>query len=386
MEKLKSCARQVVMGLFAVMAVVVVGCGKKAAGGGADIAVIQDADLVVHADLDAMRGAAIYAKLKELADKQNEKSDAQAKKMKDLGEELKKITGLEDEDFQAITVSAVLDGVDMEAKAYADVADTLNGVMAVQLAKAVTLDQIEEAIQAAADDDPDMTVAMSRENYKNDEILVVNAKESADAKESPFAVAMANDNKTIVAGTMIGTKGALDRAGGKAESAVAALDLDEESPAQFAMRLNLTEEMRNQLKENAKQQAGQTGNPQAAMAQSFADLEKVSAAVNMADSMDVSLAMALGSEESATAAKGMIDTNVLGMARMMISMMSGGQPTTLGQSLKTVADPDGSVVLSFTLSSEDLDLIKKMSEQQGAPAGGMPGGTTPMPPQPMPGN
>ncbi|MFO7822257.1 MAG: hypothetical protein R6V56_09430 [Lentisphaeria bacterium] len=356
------------------------GCGKKKADVDAGIAVIPDADLVVMTDMAAMREAPIYKRLEAFGEEQEKlnASNPQADKMKKLGEELKNITGLKDEDFQIFVLSAALEGLDPDAKGYAEIADKLNGVMAVGIAKPVTLDQLEEAAKKATEENEEVEVETSRRDYKGNQILVLtNSKED---KKAPIAVATAADGKVIVIGSMLGAKGALDRAeSGDINAASQALGLGKDQQPQMAVRFDLTEAMQKEMQQQKPQT--QPGNPMAGAAAAFKGLEQVKAYVTMGKNMDVLLAMAVGSEDDAKAAKNVLDNQVIGMIRMGMSMLAGGQPMPLLESLKTATDPTGTVKFSFSFSPSDIGLIQKaMKKQQTPPTsaeGDMPEGIMP---------
>lgn len=393
MDNRKSRVRNAAYSLLALTTVAVVGCGKEADGVSSNIALIPDAELVVHADLADLRASSMYNTLDKLAEKQQGQQPQQAEKVKKIMEELKDITGLTEEDFQAFTMSMSFKGIDLDAKDFAGAGDKLNAVMAMNVTKDVTLDQLRKAIEAAAEQDGNTSIKINREPYKGVPMLVVEDLNQAKKDQPPLALAMTGKNRVLLAGTVVGTQGALDRAAsGSSADAAKMLGLDKQGAPQVGMRFNLNSEMQKRLKEKAAEaQTNEAGGMQVAAAQVMEDLKQVALSLNMAETMNVNLTANLGSEEKARQAKMMLDNSVLSMARMIITAMSGGQPLSLLETLQTAADAAGTVSLSFTLSQADIETLQKVAEQRkaggGAPGGMMmPGGAPNMPPQPPQGN
>ncbi len=362
MMKRKSGSRYIVGGILAFITLVGMGCGngarvsdsKPATGG--DIAVIPDADVVMCADLQGMRDSAIYTLIKDLADNQPD-TGLQFQEMEQVAEQLKDITGLEEDDFLTVTFSAVLKGIDFDAD---HVDARMNAVMAIELAKPLTIDQLEEAINKATETSPDINLAVAREQHAGSDMLAVTVIEEY-GEDTTMGVAVTAGGRVVLTGTMLGTKGALDRqAHGVSVSVAEHLELDPKAIPHLALRFDLTDAMQDQMRD--KMGDPDSHDPMANSMKAFEGLERVDLKVDMADDMKVAFSMGLGSEEKATIAKNVLDNTVLGMLRMMVGMVSGGQPLTVLESLDTRLDPNGAITLSFTLTPSDIEILQSMNQ------------------------
>lgn len=359
---------------------------QEVAADDASVAVIPDADLFIRIDLASMRDTAIYDKFKEFG-KTDAKPAVQAEDMKEMAEQLKSITGLTDKDFQKIVVSAVLKDIDFEAEDFKNATDNLNGAMAVQVTKSVTLDQLEEAARKAIAEKNDVRVSITRETYKDRELLVLTSVKDGQ-EEQPMAVTTSAEGKVIILGSVPGINGAVDRlASGQVVAASEALGLPENNMPQIAVRFDLTEQMRAKMRQqDPQEQPPQGGNPMAGVAAAFKDLEQVNAFVTMAEDAKVMLSLGVGSADSAQQAKGVLDNQVLSMVRMMATTMVAGQPLDMLNTLNTVADPQGAVQLRFALTAADIEKLQKAGMKgPGAPGpGGVPGDAPAIQPPPAP--
>lgn len=373
-------------GMLASTMLIVSAHAQEVATGSTNVAVIPDADLFIRVDLASMRDTAIYDKFKELREADG-KPAVQAEDMKEMAEQLKSITGLTDKDFQKIVVSAVLKDLDLEAGNYKQATDNLNGAMAIQVAKSVTLDQLEEAARKATAEKEDVEVGITRDAYKGRELLVLTSVKDGQ-EEQPMAVTTSADGKVIILGSMPGIRGAFDRsASGQVVAASDALGLPNDKLPQIAVRFDLTEQMREKMRQqNPQEQPPQGGNPMAGVAAAFRNLEQVKAFVTMADDAKVMLSLGVGSVDSAQQAKGVLDNQVLSMLRMMATTLVGGQPLDVLNTLKTVADPKGSVQLSFALTAADIEKLQKAGMKGPGARGprGVPGDAPTIQPSPAP--
>lgn len=349
-------------GILAWVVMAGMGCGNDASvtapvapAVGGDVAVIQDADMVMRMDWQGMRDSAIYAKMKSMVDEHPDAS-AQIRDMEQVAEAIKEIVGLEEEDFLMVTFSASLEGVDLEGP---NLDETMNAVMAIELAKPLSLEQIEEALRKVSAESPDANLVLNRQRHAGNDLLAVTMIDE-HADETTLGVALTAYGRVVLAGTLTGTRGALDRAAsGVIFSVVERLGLDPHALPHVAFRFDLTDAMKTQMRESLADP-----DPRDMMAGSmkvFESLERVDLKVDMADAMNLAFSMGLGTEEKAAAAKHVLDNTVLGMVRMMAGMMSGGQPLTVLDSLATRLDPNGMVTLSFTLSAADLEILQSLN-------------------------
>ncbi len=362
MLKRQSWNRHIVGGILACITLVGIGCGNGAQvsnsqpASGGDIAVIQDADVVMRADLQGMRDSAIYTLIKDLADNQAD-TGLQIQEMEQVAEQLKDITGLEEDDFLTVTFSAVLEGIDFETD---HMDERLNAVMAIELAKPITIDQLEEAINKAAEASPDINLAMARERHADSDFLAVTVIEEY-GEDTTIGVALTAGGGVVLTGTMPGTKGALDRqARGVSGSAAEHFELDPKALPHLALRFDLTDAMQDWMRDGMGDP--ESYDPMVQSMKAFEDLERIDLKVDMADDMNVAFSMGLGSEQKATVAKNVLDNTVIGMLRMMVGMVSGGQPLTVLDSMDTRLEPHGAVTLSFTLTVSDIEILQSMNQ------------------------
>jgi hypothetical protein len=356
------------------ISLVFAGCGKKGEKGATtDAAIIPGAEVVMTADMDAMRASAMYDSVKDLSDKEELAQDnANMAELKKLTTELSEITGLTKDDLVTFTFSMELDNLDLSSEEKVDPSQATL-VMAAKLGKALPLAKIEDAINKAAEGE-ETQPEITRETYQGTEMLIV--EDPSNENEPAIYLAMLDSDTMLLAGTDSGIKGALDRiASGKLESASKVLGENGLADAQMAMLFKLPPQMQAQLKEKAAAKLAE--NPtgmDAKFAKSMQGLKTVTMTMNMADELAIEIAALLASDEDAAQVKTLVDTSVLSMARFILAMMSGGQSMTLTESLATETSPGGIVALKFRISEGDIKILeeaaaKKAAEATGADAG-----------------
>ncbi len=359
-----------------VAALSLVGVGGSRAASPADAVFMPGVDLAVVANLQAMRQAPIYAKLDAMS-KQNEQLAAGAPGMSDLTElrdKLTRITGLREEDLLGIRLAVDLDGIDFKQPEQTPF-ESLNLVMASQLAKPLPLAKLEEAIRACPpENEGGAKVEIARLAHGKRQLLAV---KNLSEENQVICLTMAGEDRVLLAGTEKGVKGAGDRvdgggAAGLAQEFGAAIGRPVAGSQMFLL-FEPTAAMMEQLKaEIQADPAAANGNPMAAaFARIMQGLTGVSLGVNLADAMNVRTVVGVGSEADAQQAKTLMDSTVISMLNFSLAMLTGGQPMALAQSLKTSVGPASTVVLEFAVNAQDLDILGKALEKQAAAAAQM---------------
>lgn len=344
------------------------------------------ADIAVSVNLAKMRGAPIILKMKELGD-MKEAMGGQGpdmEGMKEFAKKMQAVTGLEEDDCITLMGAAKLDGIDFESGRKPDMG-TVDAVMAMEFTKTLSDDRLEAGLktlvaQTAEERALDTVPAVVRSTY-NGTTLFTGA--NPDNPEEKIAFAMIGGGKIMLMGSETGLKGAVDRGKGGKTNSLAGLFpatlVSNVSGKDVAVLFQPTPEITAKMKSNAEAAAANPAKAMRAMAaQAFAELAGFGFGMAAGNSLEVNWIGDFGSEPVAQQVKGMLDNSVISGIKMLATMMTGGQPLPMLNSLKANAAANGTAGLSFAIAEQDLTMLKQVAEQRKQQAAeGM------MPPVPM---
>lgn len=361
-----------VVSLFLVP-VLLSGCGGKDEGSGggragrsakgkasSEAAIIPGANLVVSMDLAAARNSAMYQKIKAL--QEEDAADAvpgaeAVEEIEEMAEMAKEILGLKEDDLVRVTFSGKLLGDSLDG-VQEDIDENVEAAIGIELKTAVELDQIEKFLNAAAEKDG-KTMNITRETVGGANALVVDEGDGDD----PMYVATVSKGKIVLGGTRDGLANAVKRAAKpvKMASAMEGSGMPSGTAPQMFLAIILSDAMKAEIGEKittAEAEEGMAAN----FAKCFKGMNGATLGIGMTDAVDLAVYVNLASEEQATTLKSLFENTALSGLKMGVTMMTGGQPMPMLESITTqVTGPVASLNLKVT--EADIDLIKAAAEK-----------------------
>lgn len=325
--------------------------------------IMPEADLMMQIKLREIQQSPMYLAIKELTEEKKEEMSAQGnlsqiEKMDEFSEGLLTVTGLEPDDIISLALSADLDDVGLEDKPELD---DMKLVAGVKLAKKLPIDRLESGMKAhnaAQVKEGKPASVLSRSEYKG--VPVLQLKE-AD-KTSALHIAMVSGDKLLLMGSQKELEGAIDRE--KTGKTVSPAKLFPASVAKsvssgnFFLLMNPTSEM---IAKMSTPKEGAQPNPAAML---MKKLKTAGVRIHFAETMDLSLASQFADGASAQQASMLIDAQAISGIKMMATMMMGGMPLPVLQTMKTGAEDSGMTWFKMSLSKADLDMLVKVAEQK----------------------
>lgn len=301
---------------------------------------VQGADMVVFARA-AQLNQSPFVKAMEAQLSPEERAERQAQQAKML-----ELTGLGEEDVESFMMSADLSGINPAAMDEAFL-NRIQVAAAVGLRKAVTLEQLEKAVEALKEETGGVGGVAARVQVGGQEVLRFSPGpgETWDGPQQMFA-GISPDGKTVVLTiNEASLSAALGRAAGGPPAAPAA-ELGDAlrglANQHMAMALVLPQELRQQIQEQVQMMAG--ADPMAGMfIAPFAGVKSLVMAGRATETLNVRMALDIGNEMAAQQMAGMF-TN-----------MAGGLAGIGPVAQKLTARAEGTVMsLTGSLSPEDL--------------------------------
>lgn len=340
------------------------GCGgKKAAQGSSDAAVIPGANVVMSFDIATARKSAMYGKIKALQDEQGAAVPGALaiKGMDETAQMASEILGLGDEDVVRATFSAKLLGENMAA-IEEDLDENLEFAVGIEVAKPVSLDQVEAFVKAvvAKQEKP---LNITRAKLAGGDALMLDEGDDDDH----ICLVLQAGGKLVLGGTKSGVENAIARAAKPAPlaKAVVGSGLPEGRKPMWFMSLVLSDSMKAEL--NEKTAAPADGNPmQANLAKCFQNMSGAALTVDMAETLDLAVYAKLASAENATMLKGLFDNMAMPAVKMGATMLTGGQPLPLLDSMATSSTGD-TASLKLSVTTADLDTLGAAAKAQPSP-------------------
>jgi len=313
-----------------------------------DAAIVSGADLVGRIDFGAMQSAPIVQKLEQAH--KNER----VRQVSEANRRFEEATGLKREDLRSIIFSANTGTFDANLPE-SERLEKVDGVIAIALAKPLTLERLTQGIQAMAADGPPPSV--SRKKLAGRTVLLVRP---STPEQNAAYLATSRDGATIfltLSETSLAVALAREHSGRYEVASASIVSAQAGMPADSQLRFAFVvpELLRSQIRgglNNAKD------NPSAAMMEgflrNFQNIRSLSLSVGLSQDMALHLAGDLGDTESAQQAAMMIQTMLAPMLKAALE--SRGTPTAIAESFR-VAPEGSSLRLGLRLSAEDLDSL-----------------------------
>ena len=343
--------------------------GPKGLGGSPETAIMANADLVLTADLKSMRAAPIYQTLEALAKEKEQTVKDTRPELNDftkLAEQLEAIAGLTMKDYDKLTLAAALGKVDFAADEPPEPED-IDVALGVSLAKPLTLETLREVIKQLQEAE-DLELAVRSATHQNTDLLVAKDTSEGTEQDVEIGMTMIESETVFIGGFLPDVKAAMDRAaaGQTAELAANLKKLQDgmQPGTQLSCLFSFPEALRERIRTEAAKSAA-AGQMQAQALMAMRSMTGLALSVAMDETLSVRLSAVLGSPEDATQLRSIVDTMVISGAKMGLSMMLGGKPVPMLESLRAEATPDGVVTVSAAVTVDDIQILQTLGSQKG---------------------
>lgn len=315
---------------------------------------VEGADVMFYLDGKTVNSSAFS----QAVQSQQSPADTAAKEAK--AAQLKEATGLEEDDVLILAFSMNLDGIDFQAQDPEQLGNA-KAVLAVDLAKAITLEQVKAGLEVMAEDaaqKPTITIG----NQDGLDVLILGSAEDQDqGPDQAFATLSPNGKTVLLAFNTASLKDGLARIDAgemAAPSDDMAAAIQSIGDRHVRMALVLPMEARQKIQQGVQAAAAQGG--MGGMMAPFATTQSLLISANTTENLDLALSLDLGNPGNATQAAGMMQ-GMLPMMMMGMQQQLGPQAMALSQKIK-IAPKETAVTISVNLAPEDLQM---------APQGGM---------------
>lgn len=311
---------------------------------------VENADVFVYVDMAKMNQSA-FSKAVEAQQPAEMTAEAEEKQAAFTA-----ATGLTEDDVLTLAFSMDIDNIDFEA-ADPDELENAQAVVALELAKAITLEQAKAGLETMSGEG-EIEATMTIGTVDGIEVISLEST-TADGPDKAFGT-LSPDGKTfMMAFNTASLKDALTRI---AESKTAAPTADMAAAMQAMgnrqarMVLVLPPAAREKIQTGIQEAAA--ADPQAAMMMPFSTVKSLLISANTGDALDFYLSLDLGNPGNAQQATGMAQ-GLLPMAAMFL----GPQANQFTQKIKLAAQ-DSVMTMSMQITAED---IKQITEATMAP-------------------
>jgi hypothetical protein len=263
-------------------------------------------------------------------------------------------TGLTEDDVLAMTFSMDIDNIDFQKQDPAEL-ENAQAVVAIELAKAITLEQAKAGLETMGEEG-NMTAVLTITQVDGLDVIKLESAEAAEGPDSAFGT-LSPDGKTFLMGfNTLSLKAGLARlAAGKTSDPTddMASAIQSIGDRQARMVLVLPPLARQKIQEGIQATAAQGGMGAMLMPFSTAKSLIISADADIDNDLNLFLSLDLSNPGNATQAAGMVQ----GMLPMMM-MGLGPQAMELSQKIK-IGSQESVVTVSVSMSPDD---IKKMTD------------------------
>lgn len=349
-----------------------------------EAAIVPGADLILSFDVRAVQEAAIVKKMEQIqeeAAKKNPLVQLEAKKKKRFEEAM----GLTVDDIISVLVSADIDSLDLSGKNPSPNIEELVGVMALALAKPVSIDKLKAGLKIMAEGNP---MVKGTPMAKIAEIKLGGTTglrmTSGATGASNIYVATSTDGKVVyVALTQDSLQQALDRADkGQYEqipSEVSKIEGALPGGTQMRVVFRAPNALRDRIKKEIADMRRKAGSdPGSAMALGliapFEKIKSLALGVKFDVDAEVCLLGDLGGAQQASQATMVIQSMVIPMMQGMITQGMGGGAPDISKNLKLTSE--GSI-LRLTFRMKESDMLAAGPMAVGAPSPMVPKSSSP---------
>ena len=293
-------------------------------------------------------------------------------KMKELQDKFK----VEEEDLLAIVASGDLNDLDFSGDPTSQAAQKLGGVIALQMAKKVTTDQLEKAMTILSEDKPGTTVSRSSMGG----ITAVQMSGAQPDEPTTYAtvaqdgttVLIAFEQKALLSAVARAASGQTEKLSPQLSAVARALP----KGSQFKLAISLPDAARSKIQESITALEAQAKTaPQMGMQLGFIqplkNIQSLLIGVKMDDEIELALASDLGDGQAAMAAMTLLQSMALPMMKGWIAQRVGDPQSRAAQSLNVSAD-GSTLTLGLTMGSKEIGALMQAgaAAQMMAPAMG----------------
>lgn len=333
-------------------------CLPAARGQSLGPVMMPGADLMVQIRLDKIQSAPIFLAMKEM--KEKEKESLSQSPLAGIGQAdefaaaFGEITGLESSDLLTLAASVQLDGMDLENGSDLN---SLEALFGLSLAKEVSIDKLEAGLRTFAAKEAEKNGTTPAVISRSNGMLEIKA---ADDKR-PVYVAMAAGDKAMVIGSKKAVEGALERyTSGRNISPTTLFPASigkVVGTSNYYMIVKPTAEMVAKM----KSQSEANPNPVAAV---MAKIQSAGIGVNFGETLNLSVIGDFGGAEVAQQASMLMDAQFVSGVKMFATMMTGGTPLPVLQTMKTGTGDGGTAWFKMSLSKADFELFAKAAKEK----------------------
>jgi len=307
---------------------------------------VDGADLLLHVDMLGISTSA-FSKAVEAQQSAELKATNQEKKAK-----FKAATGLGDEDVLVAVLSVDLEKIDLKSPDQKQM-EALPGLLAFQLAKPVTLAQLQAGLEMIMED-AGQKPTFAEATVDGLKVLVGTPANADETGPRQLYGTLAPDGKTVLIGfNTASLKGGLDRiAEGKTSNPSPDMGNAMKSLGnkQFRFALVLPQVMRDELK---KSMADMAQDPMGAMFSPLASTTALLVSLHAQNNLDIGLQLDVGDAGKAQQTSGMLQGMLMPMIMMGAGQQLGANAMGVAQKLKIA--PEGTAVgISISLTPEDV--------------------------------
>lgn len=309
---------------------------------------VEGADVLLYLDGKTVNSSA-FSQAVQAQQSPEDKAEKEKK-----AAQLKDATGLGEEDVLVMAFSMDLDGIDFQAQDPEQL-ENAKAVLAVDLAKAVTLDQVKAGLEAMAED-ADQKPTFSKESKDGLDVLTLGSAANQDQGPDQAFATLSPDGKTVL---LAFNTASLKEGLARIDAGEMAAPSDDMAAAiqsigdrHVRMALVLPMEARRKIQEGVQAASAQGG--MGGMMAPFASTKSLLISANTTENLDFSLSLDLGNPGNATQAAGMLQS-MLPMMMMGMQQQMGPQAMTLSQKIK-IAPKENEVTLNVNLTPEDVKM------------------------------
>lgn len=306
---------------------------------------VEGADVMFYVDMDAINQSEFGGQV-EAQQSAEIKAEQKAKTRA-----FTDATGLTEDDMNTLVFSMDLEGIDFASNDPAQLEDA-RAMMAVNVKKALTLEQVKAGLQAMAGETGDET-NMSIMTVDGMEVLKIEPKNARKGPDGAYATLSPDGETVLLSFNAPSLKQALARVSG-GEMAAPGEEMGEaiKSIGQRHVRaaVVLPPEARQKIQEGVQAGAAQGG--MGAMLMPFSTTRSLLVSANTSDSLDLYLSLDLGNNANATQAAGMLQSMVP-MVMMQFGQQLGPKAMEISQKIK-IAPKDTMVTMGLNLTPGDV--------------------------------
>lgn len=336
------------------------GCGRKPGDDPTEAALVPNASFVARIDVRGAAATPIGKTLQELR-KQKRSTVPIPAAQKQLIEDLKKESGLTDEDIRRVVMSADISQLDLDSGKSPD-PETLNIAISVGLLKSITADTFKKCARLIIDQAKLRPVAeavntptLTEDSLDGHPVLIL---KSSKPDEPSLHLALSKKGKTVyITLNRSSMSGLLKRAdNGRSAGLSAGLSkLDSSLPKGTHSRflLQVPESFQNKMKKKFSNPGTGGGAMLTGMIAPFMNMKNLSISARYGTSLEILLTSDLGTPENALQLNGM-----LAMFKGMLAQKDGGRSAGAVQKLKS--ETDGSILrIEVVLDESDISALAK---------------------------